>query len=108
MSDIELKPCPFCGGEAEMLNYSESEWLVYCPACGGAVEKWRKTEAEAIEQWNTRKPMDRIVAQLEAYSDADEAEQLGTIPIVGLADAIKIVKAGGNIELPEHSESQGD
>lgn len=69
MSDIKLLPCPFCGGEAEMLNYSESEWLVNCPACGGMVEKWRKTEAEAIEQWNTRKPMERIVEQLEEAKD---------------------------------------
>jgi Lar family restriction alleviation protein len=50
----ELKPCPFCGHEAEMLNYSEDEWLVYCPASEGMVERWRETEAEAIEQWNRR------------------------------------------------------
>lgn len=50
----ELKPCPFCGGKAEMLNYSPSEWLVYCPACQGMVEQWRKTEQEAVEQWNRR------------------------------------------------------
>lgn len=40
----ELKPCPFCGGEAEMLNYSENEWLVHCRMCDGMVERWRKTE----------------------------------------------------------------
>ena len=41
----------------------------------------------------------------EYHSDADEAEQSGTVPVVGLVDAIKIVKAGGNIELSEHSKS---
>ena len=50
----ELKPCPFCGHEAEMLNYSKNEWLVCCPACDGMVERWRETEKEAIEQWNRR------------------------------------------------------
>ena len=55
MGDTKLKPCPFCGGKAEMLNYSKNEWLVYCPACDGMVERWRKTEEEAVEQWNTRK-----------------------------------------------------
>lgn len=50
----ELKPCPFCGGEAEMLNYSENEWLVHCRMCDGMAERWRKTEKEAIEQWNRR------------------------------------------------------
>ena len=61
----ELKPCPFCGSEAEMLNYSENEWLVRCPACDGMVERWRETEAEAIEQWNRRANdcLDRILGE---------------------------------------------
>ena len=50
----KLKPCPFCGGKAEMLSYSEHEWLVYCKECDGMVEKWRETEEEAMEQWNRR------------------------------------------------------
>lgn len=50
----ELKTCPFCGGKAEMLNYSENEWLVRCTDCDGMVERWRETEEEAIEQWNRR------------------------------------------------------
>ena len=52
MSD--LKPCPFCGGEAqcsEDLRFHIS-W-VYCPGCGAA-SGYRNTEAEAIEAWNTR------------------------------------------------------
>lgn len=51
---------------------------------------------EALPFIKTAYDVDKVVEQLEAYSDADEAEQLGTVPIVGLADAIKIVKAGGN------------
>ena len=50
----ELKPCPFCGGEAEMLNYSPKEWLVVCPVCCGMVERWCETKEEAITQWNRR------------------------------------------------------
>ena len=60
---------------------------------------------EALPLVKTAYDIDKVVEQLEAYSDADEAEQLGTVPIVGLVDAIKIVKAGINIELSEHSES---
>lgn len=33
------------------------------------------------------------------YSNADEAEQVGTVPVVELNDAIEIVKAGGNADL---------
>lgn len=50
----KLKPCPFCGNEAEMLNYSENEWLVHFPSCSGMVERWRETDVEAIDQWNRR------------------------------------------------------
>lgn len=62
----------------------------------------------SIDDVPTAYDVDKVVEQLEEYSDADEAEQSGTVPVVGLVDAIKIVKAGGNIELSEHSKSQGD
>ena len=39
--------------------------------------------------------VDKVVEQLEAYSNADEAERLGTMPVVELVDTIKIVKGGG-------------
>ena len=45
----ELKPCPFCGHEAEMLNYSENEWLVHCTACDGMVERWREFDEEEAD-----------------------------------------------------------
>lgn len=60
MSDevTQLKPCPFCGGKAEVLinEYSDSnkEYLVACAECDGMVERWRKTEEEAVAQWNRR------------------------------------------------------
>ena len=54
----KLKPCPFCGGKAEMLisEYEDSrkEYLVACTECDGIVERWRETEEEAVEQWNRR------------------------------------------------------
>lgn len=48
-----------------------------------------------INRQPTTYTVDKVVEQLEAYSNADEAERLGTMPVVELADAIKIVKGGG-------------
>ena len=51
--------------------------------------------AQKIDAQPTAYDVDKVVEQLEAYSNADEAERLGTMPVVELADAIKIVKGGG-------------
>ena len=49
----------------------------------------------AIDEVLTAYDPDKVVEQLEAYSNADEAERLGTMPVVELTDAITIVKGGG-------------
>ena len=51
--------------------------------------------ADMIDCAPTAYDTDKVVAQLEAYSNADEAERLGTMPVVELTDAITIVKGGG-------------
>ena len=48
-----------------------------------------------IDKQPTAYEPDKVVEQLEAYSNEEEAERLGTIPVVELADAIEIVKGGG-------------
>lgn len=53
----ELKPCPFCGGEAKIRDYStpdtDPEIDVFCTNCGGQTFVY-ETEGEAIEAWNRR------------------------------------------------------
>ena len=51
-----LKPCPFCGGTAEMMDIGWPHH-VYCTKCGARVTSTKygdKGEAEAIEKWNRR------------------------------------------------------
>lgn len=49
----ELKPCPFCGGEARLYNPLESTMhFVYCNNC--SAQGRGNTKAEAIEAWNRR------------------------------------------------------
>ena len=63
----ELKPCPFCGGEAEIERTTRcmitAEIRIFCTKCGATVRNWEKTfwhvgyfdtEEEAIEAWNRR------------------------------------------------------
>jgi Lar family restriction alleviation protein len=60
--DDEIKPCPFCGGEAE---FSYTPWdddeqvgddgtgWVVCQSCN--VQIYGHTREDAIEKWNTRR-----------------------------------------------------
>ncbi len=53
----ELKPCPFCGGKAISWTFTECGFArssVHCDDCN--IRYYRRTEAEAIEAWNTRTP----------------------------------------------------
>lgn len=65
-----LKPCPFCGGEAEIKrgtacsghgDYGPEKW-VQCTECGARTQKYlcdgyygcEMTDEELAEKWNTR------------------------------------------------------
>ena len=51
----ELLPCPFCGGEADVIDYDDECWVAHQCANGTSVEtNSYETEAEAIAAWNSR------------------------------------------------------
>ena len=65
----ELKPCPFCGGEAKLKKGFPSRQIahcrqavVQCKTCGCRtvtfkqlpMEKWQNVDKQAIEAWNRR------------------------------------------------------
>lgn len=49
----ELKPCPFCGGEAYAVDALEKRAHAVCDTCHASTAYYF-SEAEAIEAWNTR------------------------------------------------------
>ena len=51
---MELRPCPFCGGEANLYQTFgvDRPYHILC-GCGGRVG-WFVTEQEAVDAWNRR------------------------------------------------------
>jgi Lar family restriction alleviation protein len=49
----ELKPCPFCGDEAELKYCGSNYYEVDCRGCGGSTGIQNSKE-EAVALWNTR------------------------------------------------------
>lgn len=109
-TEVELKPCPFCGSDNLDLIHSNGEWgyrsstdYVKCLACGIIGPLIEDSDCgrhrdKAIREWNTRKPMDSYVEQLRWERDVaiSQLEKLG----VGFGEKIedemiKKVKEGG-------------
>ena len=119
MSEIELLPCPFCGGKAEVRatkrlvfngKYMGTvHYVVGCidTKCIGRIQRRYNSIEEAIDAWSTRKTIHRIVEQLEKelqLADKEKARCTRENPLQfdsakgyasGIATAIESVKGGG-------------
>ena len=60
---IDLKPCPFCGGEPrirkrmdeDLFTHNAVEWAgVFCANCNIGFDWPPDVEPDAVTQWNTR------------------------------------------------------
>lgn len=72
MSEPNLKPCPFCGGEAST-RPRRDHWRLDCADCPVAIEM--QTSGDCAEAWNRRVPADHINARLlKGYRPEELAE----------------------------------
>lgn len=75
MSEIKLLPCPFCGGEASLKRDQKDDFVEYSVGCYNrgcvcaAHTYCYYDKEEAIRDWNTRKPMERIIERLEEKTE---------------------------------------
>lgn len=75
MTDRELKPCPFCGGEAR--DGKDGEYfLVRCTHCGA--EQFSDIRRVAVSSWNRR-----------AYLPPTPAEAMRCPEVVALVKAMR-------------------
>ena len=60
---IELKPCPFCGGEAFIEEHKfhgcSNTYGVKCSKCHTQTYQFFDTKEMAEKRWNTRTPKER-------------------------------------------------
>lgn len=54
MSDVKLKPCPFCGGKAYIDNCDGIIYMVGCNDCCCEIVEYFYSASEAVEAWNDR------------------------------------------------------
>lgn len=66
MSETELKKCPFCGCEANLVLFADDTWEVQCSnkwcRCHTAAESGK---GQAILRWNKRQEQTKAVASVE-------------------------------------------
>lgn len=100
----ELKTCPFCGSKVKV--HGPEDWhptfydpdsggdpySFYCE-CGMEFDSHSYEYEEAVDKFNTRKPLDKIVEQLEALPNINQNYHSST-EMIDREYAIEIVKGG--------------
>lgn len=80
----ELKPCPFCGGEAMKMTSTDGFTSIGCLECNPVfgVMVQAMNEAEAIKAWNTRAERTCHRVDVNGYSFRFECSLCGYVAIV--------------------------
>ena len=89
----KLLPCPLCSEEVILLDLCKEHNFInipriICTSCG--LELSSHSTEKLIKKWNTRKPMERIVEQLEVLHELVNDNQK-----LAVSQAMDIVRKGG-------------
>lgn len=100
----KLKRCPICNGKVvfEICHCKHEEWFgrtITCRHCDlifyGSMDGM--SEEQLAEEWNTRKPLDRIAERLEDETIALEDDYGDFVECIPKEIAIEIVKEEGGM-----------
>ena len=89
MSEIKLSPCPFCGGKAKFATVNH-KWIE-CTMCEMETP-YRESKEELVALWNTRKPIEDMVEQLDKACFSPEGDYPGFV--IDAEQAVDIVRGG--------------
>jgi len=98
MSEIKLLPCPFCGGEVAMEEVPYTNNIeIKCKMCQVSMIKKAfrpngTTEIDVVKTWNTRKPIEDMVEQLDKACFSPEGDYPGFV--IDAEQAVDIVRGG--------------
>lgn len=87
MSEIELKPCPFCGAPKWLyvLEDDDGEWYVFCNACKTSVHsEYNETSEYAVKTWNAL-----AIDRDDLLKVADECERADVDGVIDWAERIR-------------------
>ena len=107
MNEIKLKRCPFCGGKAFVRQNKDAmkTYSAYCgnEDCSASPKVSAYGKEMAIQLWNTRKPMERILERLETMKlirieQCDDYYEDEVSTNNNFMDAIKIVREEMEVE----------
>ena len=106
MSEIKILHCPICNAESIVFKNRFGRYNVGCTKCDLLQTSVNyKTEEEAIERWNTRKPMQEIVERLEEVGKEEikinrarcNGKTLAFGFMLGVQQAINVIKEVGGM-----------
>lgn len=65
-----LKPCPFCGGEAQIVRCNSGKYQCFCRNCGCTQTMFFDSPEEVPEEWNARPFENEKDAEIARLRDA--------------------------------------
>lgn len=83
MNEVKLKPCPFCGGEAEIIDVY-GEYGVMCKECNAGTES-AGTMDDAAKIWNERYGHETYKEYFDAHISWDAFPDANVDNIIGYA-----------------------